>query len=176
MTKRFRIIAPALVALVVLLAGSAFIARASSHDETFYACLYAGSLSQVNTNGYPANCGRGTQVSWVGSITPADIQQHIYKAESDVVQYRTANPPTNGIMQGEARCEAGDTVVGGGYRIIGANLDATVWRFFHYNGSNRPSLDNGGWWVAGRNPQNASGSLADTDMIVYAMCVGTPAP
>lgn len=62
--KRIMYVVPALVALIALVAGSVFMARAANGDTTYYACLYAGTLSQVNTNGYPANCGRGVPVSW----------------------------------------------------------------------------------------------------------------
>lgn len=53
----------------------------SSHEDTpFYACMYAGSLSQVSTNP-PANCGRGTQVTWPSYADFVALQQQL---DSDV--------------------------------------------------------------------------------------------
>lgn len=55
----------AIVAFALVLAGSTvYTAHGDTDDETYYACLFAGSLSQVNTSGPPANCGRGEQVQW----------------------------------------------------------------------------------------------------------------
>ena len=42
------IIRTALILVIVLAIGAVFDARGDSHDTTFYACLYAGSLSQIN--------------------------------------------------------------------------------------------------------------------------------
>lgn len=64
--------ATALCVWLVLAFTAAYSARSSSHGTTYYACLYAGSLSQVGTT-EPANCGRGTKISWtsVETLGPA---------------------------------------------------------------------------------------------------------
>ena len=48
---------------IVLAVGTVYQARGVP-ATTYYACLYAGSLSQVNTTASPANCGRGVAISW----------------------------------------------------------------------------------------------------------------
>lgn len=53
----------ALVLAVGLTIFSVYSARSDSHNQTYHACLYAGSLSQVGTTP-PANCGRGMPISW----------------------------------------------------------------------------------------------------------------
>lgn len=40
-------------------------------DETFYGCLFGGSLTQVNTNGLPS-CGRGTAIVWNAQGIPGE--------------------------------------------------------------------------------------------------------
>lgn len=53
-------------AVCLMLSTFAFtVYRASgvNHGTTYYACLYAGSLSQVGT-APPSSCGRGQQISW----------------------------------------------------------------------------------------------------------------
>lgn len=63
---RRRVVPIAVAALVLaaaISAGSFYRAAGDTHGETYYACLYAGTLSQVGTT-QPANCGRGTLVSW----------------------------------------------------------------------------------------------------------------
>jgi uncharacterized protein YjbI with pentapeptide repeats len=52
----------ALVAALAFSFGAVYSARGAGHGTTYYACLYAGSLSQVGTT-QPA-CGRGTMISW----------------------------------------------------------------------------------------------------------------
>ncbi|HUG13955.1 MAG TPA: hypothetical protein VMM78_02960 [Thermomicrobiales bacterium] len=60
-----KFVVPALIAMTVLLAGSALLARAqNANSTTYHACLYAGTLSQVSASGSPPNCGRGAAVSW----------------------------------------------------------------------------------------------------------------
>ena len=58
------IVRTVLILVIVLSIGAVYTARGDNHDQTYYACLFAGSLSQVNTNAPPANCGRGIQIEW----------------------------------------------------------------------------------------------------------------
>ncbi|HUG14658.1 MAG TPA: hypothetical protein VMM78_06525 [Thermomicrobiales bacterium] len=53
----------AILIVAAISAGTYYRASGSSHDTTYYACLYAGSLSQVGTTP-PTNCGRGEQIQW----------------------------------------------------------------------------------------------------------------
>ncbi|HUG14693.1 MAG TPA: pentapeptide repeat-containing protein [Thermomicrobiales bacterium] len=67
----------ALILAVGLTVFSVYSARGTNHDETYFACLYAGSLSQVNTTAPPANCGRGSQIEWTsfgGTIDASMIE------------------------------------------------------------------------------------------------------
>ncbi|HUG16106.1 MAG TPA: hypothetical protein VMM78_13940 [Thermomicrobiales bacterium] len=57
------VVVAALIASLSFSFGSLYSAFGTSHNTTYYACLYAGSLSQVGTTP-PANCGRGSQISW----------------------------------------------------------------------------------------------------------------
>lgn len=63
-----------------ILVGSFVVASGDSHDQTYYACLFAGSLTQVNTSGPPANCGRGQQIEWSsfgGTIEAAQLSTEL---------------------------------------------------------------------------------------------------
>ncbi|HUG16890.1 MAG TPA: hypothetical protein VMM78_17920 [Thermomicrobiales bacterium] len=57
------VIRTVIILAIVLAVATAYTARGDSHDTTFHACLFAGSLSQVGT-AEPANCGRGEPISW----------------------------------------------------------------------------------------------------------------
>lgn len=48
---------------IALTVATVYTARGDNHDTVYWACLYAGSLSQVGTT-EPANCGRGQKISW----------------------------------------------------------------------------------------------------------------
>jgi peptidoglycan hydrolase CwlO-like protein len=63
----------ALVASMAFSVGALTSVGANSHDTSFHACLYAGSLSQVS-NTPPTNCGRGTVVSWPSAADFAELQ------------------------------------------------------------------------------------------------------
>lgn len=62
----------ALIAALLLSFSVVYIARGDSHDQPLYACLFAGSLSQVGPN-EPANCGRGSMVTVSGGVGAAGI-------------------------------------------------------------------------------------------------------
>jgi len=63
------VVVAALIASLSFSFGSLYSAFGTSHDTTYYACLYAGSLSQVGTTA-PVNCGRGEQISWSSEGEP----------------------------------------------------------------------------------------------------------
>lgn len=58
-------LAPVLIVVTVLIASTAVMARAQDQeDATYYACVFAGSISQVTVGNSPPSCGRGTLVTW----------------------------------------------------------------------------------------------------------------
>lgn len=59
----FALILPSLIIAAAVSFGAIYTARGTNHDTTYYACLYAGSLSQVGT-AEPATCGRGMPINW----------------------------------------------------------------------------------------------------------------
>lgn len=69
----------ALVASLAFASGAVYTARGDNHDTTYWACLYAGSLTQVGTT-EPANCGRGAPISWnsTGVTGPSGTSQAFY--------------------------------------------------------------------------------------------------
>jgi hypothetical protein len=96
----------ALAISLAFIAGSWQRAAGSSHDTTYYACLYAGSLSQVGTS-QPSNCGRGTQISWQSGGA-----EYIY-AESENFQLGPDQ-----FMETFAQCPTGTIAIGGGARLV----------------------------------------------------------
>lgn len=64
------VVAAALIASLSFSFGSLYSAFGTSHDTTYHACLFAGSLSQVSETP-PVNCGRGTPISWHSEGGPA---------------------------------------------------------------------------------------------------------
>jgi len=169
--KRLRFVIPALIVLTVAVAGTAFIVSADSHGDTFYGCLYAGSLSQVNTTALPTNCGRGMPVSWNEEqpITAEDVQQFIYTVEVEATLTVAATSFSH-----TAPCVAGAKVIGGGYRVAPIS-PVTAFRGINYMSESRP--DYGaveGWLVAGSRPVTSSGTAGIAQLTVYAICLGTP--
>lgn len=63
----FTMVVIAIVAALSLTFVAVSVVSGDSHDTTYYGCLFGGSLSQVNTNAEPSNCGRGVPVSWNGT-------------------------------------------------------------------------------------------------------------
>lgn len=59
----FSLILAALIIAAAIMGGSFYAASGGSHDVRYYACLYAGSLSQVGTT-EPDSCGRGMVITW----------------------------------------------------------------------------------------------------------------
>lgn len=57
------VVITALIASLSFSIGAVYTARGDNHDTEYWACLFAGSLSQVGTT-EPANCGRGQKISW----------------------------------------------------------------------------------------------------------------
>lgn len=173
--KKLRVIIPAIVALIALVAGTAFIASADNHGDTFYGCLYAGSLSQVNTTTEPANCGRGMQVSWNAdqAVTPADVQQHIYEKVSSI------NVSADIVAFGHlASCNTGDKVTGGGYRLAGVDGENVARAFdkIYIDGPEYTLSDTERWAIFGSNLVDSFGNAASGQLTVYAICVGTTPP
>lgn len=105
-----------LILAIVLAVGAVYQARGDNHDTVWYACLYAGSLSQVSTN-QPVNCGRGTQVSWGGASEDSSITG--FETVTETVTEFTVN-----IMDGYPDsillyCPVGLVPVGSGYTLLG---------------------------------------------------------
>jgi hypothetical protein len=87
------IIVTSLIAALSFSVGAVYTARGDSHDQTFYACLYAGSLSQVGTT-EPANCGRGSVIQWTsfgGEIDAAQLSAEVQQ------QLKCSAYPRSGI-------------------------------------------------------------------------------
>lgn len=102
----------ALVAAMAFAVGSAFrVAGQEEEPQTFYACLYGGALSQVNTEAPPENCGRGVNVQWVGgegaSLTASTVERSGEPVEVTGLGSATAT----------AECLEGEVATGGGHTI-----------------------------------------------------------
>lgn len=65
-------LASAVVIALLLASGTALSVLGQPQGTTYYACLYAGSLSQVGTS-EPASCGRGSVISW-NSVGPEGVE------------------------------------------------------------------------------------------------------
>jgi uncharacterized protein YjbI with pentapeptide repeats len=67
---------------IALTVATVYTARGDNHDTTYYACLFAGSLSQVGTT-EPANCGRGSVIQWTsfgGTIDATQLSEELQQA------------------------------------------------------------------------------------------------
>jgi hypothetical protein len=62
----------AIVIVIALVSGTAMSVLGQPQGTTYYACLFAGSLSQVGTT-EPSNCGRGSVISW-NSVGPEGVE------------------------------------------------------------------------------------------------------
>jgi len=54
----------ALIIAAAITLNTLYSARGVPAGDTYYACLYGGSLSPGNTSAPPTSRGRGTQISW----------------------------------------------------------------------------------------------------------------
>lgn len=104
----------ALVAALALSLGSIYSARGDNHDQTFYACLYAGSISQVNTAELPTNCGRGTPVQWNAQGVAGESGISGYERVSASGQVLTNSTETLTVD-----CSPGQEVIAGGVDYTG---------------------------------------------------------
>lgn len=153
----------ALVLAVGLTVFSVYSARGDNHDQTFYACLYAGSFSQINTSGLPANCGRGQQVQWnsqgVDGLPGAD------GVSGYEVVVETGTAFANGISNESALCTDGKVPIGGGFTVpIGDGIE----NFYVVDSRPYDPLTSGdyiGWVVSIRNP-----GVNDLAFDAYAVC------
>lgn len=118
------------IALIVALAFTSLsVFTASSQvaeDETFYACLYAGSLSQVNNTAPPENCGRGVNVQWDGA-EQVDLTANAATTERFGTTVAVAGLGSNTAT---ADCEVGEVATGGGHVVTavtgnGAYIDTS---------------------------------------------------
>lgn len=98
----FALVFSALIIASAILVSTFYRATGDSHDAVYYACLYAGSLSQVST-APPANCGRGKEVSWIS--------------------HDATHPPTRTIG---GTVFNGEVSYGSGFTV--EELSATTWR------------------------------------------------
>lgn len=149
----------ALVLAVGLTVFSVYFARGENHDQTFYGCLYAGSLSQVNTVGPPASCGRGTHVQWnsqgIQGLPGEDgVSGYEVVEDEDVVTLTPGNHTLESVS-----CPEGKVVLGGGVRLYEGSSDGMtlVESYPHPNGT--------AWSVRVRNESNAN-----TGWILWATC------
>lgn len=118
------VIRTVLILAIVLAVGAVYTARGDNHDTTFYACLYAGSFSQINTNGPPTNCGRGQQVQWnsqgIQGLPGVDGVSGYELISSGPL---TVEPLFTAL--GTATCPEGKVVLGGG-AYAGLSLDLVM--------------------------------------------------
>jgi hypothetical protein len=180
--KRLLHIAPVLVGLIALLAGSIMIVGASNHDETFYACLYAGSLSQVNTSAYPGNCGRGVKVSWQGSGADGVGFNYTVQRHGNIVTSTNTLGNRAPYVSSFAECGLDEVATGGGVQTTAKNGGA-MFDLYHSRGwdvaSNVATIDGGqptGWEVRARNSEIGGLSLTSVSFQAVAICTGTATP
>lgn len=172
MQKRLQMFAPSLLALLVLLAGSAFIVRADSHDDVWYACLFAGSLSQVNNTAAPANCGRGINVSWSGSSETGF--NYTYERHGEAVRSQSTFASGGPEVDAIAVCDEGDVATGGGMVVVDGTGSPRMYASQGYD-SSVPDVagDSGtpdGWLVRFSNAAVLNTYL---DISAVAICTGT---
>jgi len=157
----------ALVAALAFTAGSLFVASGQNGDDTFYACLYAGSFSQINTNDYPANCGRGQPVSWEGSGADGIGFQYTVAREGEAVT--TAG---TAIVIAEAACLDGEWATGGGIRYLQYTNEPVLQIMV-----SSPALD-GNIFVVGQSPNGwevharNSGVNSSVEFRARVVCAG----
>jgi hypothetical protein len=149
------VVAAALIASLSFSFGSIYSAFGTSHGTTYYACLYAGSLSQVGET-QPANCGRGSVISW-----NSDGPQGLPGATNVVMRSTAVVLGQESGASAEVDCEPGEVATGGGY--FGGLTTSNVWRsapFVEFQ-SDIPV----GWRVSATNPTMDTGILT-----AYVIC------
>lgn len=170
------LILAAIIIAAAILGGSVYVASSESHDVTYHACLYAGSLSQVSTTP-PANCGRGMPISWnaagpegsQGEPGPQGEQgEPGPEGPSGISGYQKVSLSfsNESFEAGQARlfevpCPAGKNVVGGGASLFNRSGPLAL----HVS---RPSFNDAGWvaWFI-----NLGSGTATATVAVYAICV-----
>ncbi|HUG14748.1 MAG TPA: hypothetical protein VMM78_06975 [Thermomicrobiales bacterium] len=165
----------AVVAALAFTAGSLFVASGQNGDDTFYACLYAGSFSQINTNNYPANCGRGTPVSWEGSGADGIGFQYTVERHGEVVDIT----PGDGLVVITAECLENEYATGGGHRFTiivtfgSHDQDFTVWSSSGWDRELNSVVQDGGiptgWGVVVSNGGDARNTVGLSATVI---CTG----
>lgn len=165
-TETLRSIPVVALALALLLSTVlVFTARGSSHGETYWACLFGGSLSQVGTT-EPANCGRGTKISWnsegeqgQAGANGADGIAGFERAEE------THEIPAGGssasYFNHDVACETGKIAIAGGYQASARAIEVM---------SSFPSENGRRWIVRARN----TAAMNTQELTVFASCIDAP--
>ena len=149
----------ALALALVLSTVMVFSARGSSHGETYWACLFGGSLSQVGTS-EPANCGRGTKISW--NAEGVEGQAGASGFEWVEVTYTI---PFGGDAANFGNytldCPDGKVAVAGGFQPSNRQVEIM---------SSFPGTPDSRWVVRARNTHVST----DQELTVYVSCIDAP--
>lgn len=172
---------------IALTVATVYTARGDNHDTVYWGCLYAGALSQVGTT-EPANCGRGTAISWnaqgvpgtpgIPGVSGYDMDMRTVNAGSGVTDAITST----------LTCDDGRVPVGSGYALSGDDAedilvfrDRAVARSADNNPFNLPlALDaiemfsDFGWEFGMRNTAAPNGGGFTAELYVYCVDVELP--
>lgn len=107
------IVLAALILASAILVNTFHSARGDAHDRTYYACLFAGALTQVGTT-QPANCGRGEQVQWTSATPYEGPQMNVRRTNFFVL--------ANEIQDVFVDCLDGEVATGGGATIDNSHI------------------------------------------------------
>jgi hypothetical protein len=154
------VVVAALIASLSFSFGSLYSAFGTSHDTTYYACLYAGSLSQVGT-APPANCGRGTMINW----NSEGVQGVQGPSGATNVVVRSNSPLGGNVEPGDntavsRNCEEGERATGGGYFTGSSQMNV-----FSFQPITNPDDVPTGWAATVRNT-----GPNPTQFILYVVC------
>lgn len=104
------------------------IVRGVPADATYYACLYAGSLSQVSTTP-PANCGRGESISWNSQGVPgADASALLFRERRFVGSFSASSNLTAGHS-----CPDDHRIISGGLEISNPDNATTTMSYLNFD-------------------------------------------
>jgi hypothetical protein len=165
------LILSALLVAASIMFAAVYSARGGNHDQTFYGCLFAGSLSQVNTTAPPANCGRGQQVSWnsqgIQGLPGTDGVSGYEIVYSEPVEVGAGAGQVDGLVQ----CPMGKVAIGGGAAFSDSqSSDGMLLKESH-------ALSYGsGWRASVRNDSGATFEFQVQAICAFMAPAPTPTP
>jgi hypothetical protein len=170
---RSRLNGTMLIAIALTLIAGATVAMASNHDDVYFACLTSGgSLGNVTVNEAPDCSGNKTLIQWNeagqpgqdGAIGPQGPPGGL---DGTIVQRIDSVDAASGQQtSARAQCDAGDTLISGGFGYAGNFPDGQV--TFAQSRPDLPTPDNQAWFVVVRND---TGQPVET--VAYALCLKT---